>query len=613
MGDRDENRATCPSSDVIKTEYFVADLLMEVGEGDAAERVAMTMRMQNNLTNSCAAAKMAPISWECDDGLACLSIVGRACGRLAREDWWPSDGTTHESGYTVGKVAEYLENVFDCAASVRALEPGFDHPDDLKLMDSFRRLLEDWPRRESYPSAKDVMSAGKQQESLLGSEGSYAQESPYFSVVLRSKQKSDSFNREAYAAACKSFHRAMGSIIVPETVFQLEDGRWEVRMLGTTDQPRFYGRAPRPADTSLSDAMAYYLDAEVREFRTFGTTVADADDIVEAERIADELEGRGVPEPEDFVVSERDEVMARDARVELGREADPDVKPGIDELDELIGLTSVKEQIIEFVDYAAAQKKRGGTMPSLHMWMTGNPGTGKTTVARIIGHMLHDRGLISKRNVFVEGDRETLVGQYIGHTAVKTKAAVKKARHGVLFIDEAYALDGGSDRDYGSEALAVLVKAMEDCRSNYEKDGFVCIMAGYPALMEKMVSVNPGLRDRFGFKLEFPDYSADELCEVFGLYARKEGYTIEPDAEAALAERFEAVVANKDDDFGNARLVRRVFERCEMRQARLFGPESVMRAETIKSVFEDDDIAALLETKAAEETWSGNPIGFAAR
>ena len=612
MEDR-ENKPKKPSSPVIESQLFRADILIEADDFTAcAARVARIMRMQNSLNSDYAGARMAPIGWSVDGGLGMLSVVGEVFGRGLYERWYPGEDRGCEFKPTAGKVQEYLERTFGGAAEVFPLCADFEHSEDAELMDAFRQRFRSVYAPEhyySYPTTDDVLSAGKQQKSLIGTQGAFAKKSPYFTAVLVSNGTPETFDRAAYAAAAKTLEAAAHALIVPRCVFRRADGRWEIRVAGSSTIRRMFSPVPEPATPEMADAIAYYLDCEVRDFRLFGTTVADAADIVEADRVADEVAGVGLPEPEDFIVSDRAAVEAADAALAAGEAPETDERTGEEELAELIGLDPVKEQILEFVDFAAACKARGAQMPSLHMWMTGNPGTGKTTVARIIGHLLYDRGLIPKRSVFVEGDRESMVGQFVGSTAPKTKKLIKKARHGVLFIDEAYALNDSRAGGFGEEALATLVKAMEDCRNNFEKDGFVCIMAGYPELMEQMVSVNPGLRDRFGFKLEFPDYSADELLQVFELYAAKDGLALDDAAKALLRRQIGAIVAAKDEDFGNARLVRKIFERAKMRQARLFGADSVLREETLASVFADKDIAALCGGPGSRPR---TPIGFVA-
>ena len=227
------------------------------------------------------------------------------------------------------------------------------------------------------------------------------------------------------------------------------------------------------------------------------------------------------------------------------------------------------------------------------MVFKGNPGTGKTTLARIVGRMAFDRGLIPCRNRFVEGDRETLVGAFVGHTAMKSKAAIASALHGVLFIDEAYALMEGPSDTFGKEAIDTLVKAMEDCLDNFEKKGFMCIMAGYPELMDQMISTNPGLRDRFGLKVEIPDCTTEQLMQALDMLAEKKAYTFAKTARALFEQHLDAIACRKDDDFANIRLVENLFERCVIRQSSMHGANSCIKRDVVESVFLDADIAKL--------------------
>lgn len=271
----------------------------------------------------------------------------------------------------------------------------------------------------------------------------------------------------------------------------------------------------------------------------------------------------------------------------------------ISQLDELVGLESVKKQIRDLANLVKLHGKEA--LPCLHMVFRGNPGTGKTTVARIITSIFDDAGITSGDGTFVETDREGLVGMYVGHTAVKTKRVVKSAEGGVLFIDEAYALATyESGRDFGEEAIATLVKALED-----KRDSFVCIMAGYPAEMDKLVSSNPGLRDRIGFYIDFPDYTADELYEVFEYFAKKDGLKISKAAADELKAAMRRIVATKSTDFSNARMARKVFERVRMEHLLTVGGKTI-KAESVRRVFEADDMRQLLYGKAC------NNVGFCA-
>jgi SpoVK/Ycf46/Vps4 family AAA+-type ATPase len=192
---------------------------------------------------------------------------------------------------------------------------------------------------------------------------------------------------------------------------------------------------------------------------------------------------------------------------------------------------------------------------------TGSPGTGKTTVARIVARIYKDLGILKKGHL-VETDRSGLIGQYVGQTAPRVNAMCDSALNGVLFIDEAYALTQNEGNDYGDEAVATLLKRMED-----DRDKLVVIVAGYTNEMKKFIDTNPGLQSRFNRYINFPDYSADELYKIFEMYVRKNEYVMTVEAGKYLRRQLEYVVENKDKNFGNARYVRNVFEKVIQVQA----------------------------------------------
>ena len=241
--------------------------------------------------------------------------------------------------------------------------------------------------------------------------------------------------------------------------------------------------------------------------------------------------------------------------------------PGLlDELDhDLIGLAPVKSRIREIAALLLVAKLREQvqlttTRPTLHMSFTGRPGTGKTTVANRMAKMLHQLGYVRKGHLVV-ATRDDLVGQYVGHTAPKTKEVLKKAMGGVLFIDEAYYLyRPENDRDYGQEAIEMLLQVMEN-----QRDDLVVILAGYQDRMEVFYQANPGFRSRIGHHLEFPDYTQDELMQIAELILSQQQYEFDEGSRAAFREYLGRRM--KQPHFSNARSVRNAIDRIKLRHA----------------------------------------------
>lgn len=240
----------------------------------------------------------------------------------------------------------------------------------------------------------------------------------------------------------------------------------------------------------------------------------------------------------------------------------------LEEFNALVGLESVKEKVSDLIAYQKVQKLRRENnlfsyKNTLHLAFTGNPGTGKTTVARIIGRIYKQIGLLSKGH-FVEVSRTDLIAGYQGQTALKVKKVIEKAKGGVLFIDEAYSITENDHADsYGRECLTELTKALEDYR-----DDLVVIVAGYTEPMKKFFESNPGLKSRFNTFIEFEDYSAYELEEILENMCSLNDYELSDDARKLLQEYFIKKVETKEDNFANGRMVRNLFDDLVMNHAR---------------------------------------------
>lgn len=271
------------------------------------------------------------------------------------------------------------------------------------------------------------------------------------------------------------------------------------------------------------------------------------------------------------------------------------------ELDDLIGLTSVKTEVKDLINLLKIidiRKKNGLKAPSVtkHFVFTGNPGTGKTTVARLLSQIYCSLGILSKGHL-VEVDRSGLVAAYMGQTAIKVKEVIDKAKGGVLFIDEAYSLanetPGG---DFGQEAIDTLVKAMEDNR-----DDLIVIVAGYPDLMKKFVNSNPGLKSRFQKTLHFPDYEAVDLFKVFQKFCKENDYELSPEATDYLMEQLEQYVQNKDKNFGNARDIRNFLDIAISAQANRLLNENATDTKALVTLL-PADLAFIFEKEGDEPT-----------
>ncbi len=261
-------------------------------------------------------------------------------------------------------------------------------------------------------------------------------------------------------------------------------------------------------------------------------------------------------------------------------------KKPIQELESLIGLDSVKNDVVSLTNFIKMRQMReakGLKAPgiSYHCVFTGNPGTGKTTVARILASIFKELGILQSGHL-VETDRSGLVAEYVGQTAIKTNKIIDSALDGVLFVDEAYMLLGGQN-DYGKEAIATLLKRMED-----DRDRLIVILAGYSHEMEDFISSNPGLRSRFNRFIFFPDYSSEELFQIFKLNVEKNEYVMKDDAAQFVKSKLDDVLKTKRNDFGNARYVRNYFESVIEHQANRLASDVDLSVEKLTELTLED-------------------------
>lgn len=342
------------------------------------------------------------------------------------------------------------------------------------------------------------------------------------------------------------------------------------------------GKGPAPYEFNMPMILKAYSPNRLTEFWVllyrFASIMAKADNNISAAE-SEWLAG---------LMKKSEREPAKDS---LSTEANEDETkqslPPQEKLKLLIGLAPVKEEVEKLTSYIRIQKVRSEqglkTSPiSYHCVFTGNPGTGKTTVARIIAEIYRDLGVLKKGHL-VETDRSGLVAEYVGQTAMKTNKIIDSAMDGILFIDEAYSLVQGSENDYGLEAIATLLKRMED-----DRDRLVVILAGYGEEMSAFIQANPGLHSRFNRYIHFADYSEDELYAIFELTAQHLDYQLNSEAINKVHEKFHEAIAHKDRTFGNARFVRNFFEKVMENQAIRLSKEGNLSKESLQMIVKED-------------------------
>ena len=266
---------------------------------------------------------------------------------------------------------------------------------------------------------------------------------------------------------------------------------------------------------------------------------------------------------------------------------DDSLEKVLEELNGLVGLENVKNDVAELVNLLKVQKKRTtqglkNIEITLHTVFLGPPGTGKTTVARLLGPIFKHLEFLTKGQM-IETDREGMVAGYVGQTVTKVDAIVNEAKGGVLFVDEAYALSQNLGNDYGGEAVNTLLKRMEDFR-----DDFAVVVAGYDEPMQVFIDSNPGLRSRFNRYFHFNHFSPDELFAIFEIYCKKSDFIITEEAKEKLKDTFGLLYEKRDDSFGNARVIRNIFEKCIQKQANRIVNIKKLTKKALRTLTEED-------------------------
>lgn len=340
------------------------------------------------------------------------------------------------------------------------------------------------------------------------------------------------------------------------------------------------------------DLVVSYFNALYRLF----SIMAKADNIINEteknwlKKLASFCKEQKQDKKNDFAVSNK--LLIKDETIETSIEPSNEIKDPIEELNKLIGLSNVKTEVNNLSNLVKIQRMRESrgmktSKVSYHCIFTGNPGTGKTTVARIVAEIYKQLGVLKKGHL-VETDRSGLVAEYVGQTAPKTNAIIDSALDGVLFIDEAYSLVQGGQNDYGKEAISTLLKRMED-----DRDRFVVILAGYSKEMEDFINSNSGLQSRFNRYIDFSDYSCDELMEIFEYILKNNDCVASEKVLSCVKKHITQAMEKKDKNFGNARFVRNLFEKIITQQANRLATEPKITNEMLSEIEEIDVERAL--------------------
>ncbi len=305
-------------------------------------------------------------------------------------------------------------------------------------------------------------------------------------------------------------------------------------------------------------------------------------------------------ECEEVSIMEKPEIKATTINNEHKRTRAAKSGTALDELDKLIGLSKAKKELHELADFVKVQQARieqglPAAKMSYHLVFTGNPGTGKTTVARLVAEIYKDLGVVSKGQL-IEVSAKDLVAGYVGQTSIKTGEVIEKAIGGVLFIDEAYSLLDRNGQGYGHEAIDTLLKEMEDKRGD-----FAVIIAGYDEQIKDFVGSNPGLKSRFNRFIHFEDYSADEMYSIFKMLCKKGHYEMSPEAAGLIKETLADTKADLGVDFANGRTVRNLYEKIITKQASRVASLKEKTVDVLSTILEDDVKGCIGEEKEKEE------------